>query len=139
MEQIYGKFNDHLVLNNLSSMVGIYSSLDYNLCILLNNRRLASLAAANQAGLNHVSNGSGCDINPYPELEYHIACLFIVFVANALPLLARQESSLYHLDLEANENNCHCIAYSINVLMVRNLFLIITKFCSDHRTLLKLY
>lgn len=116
MERIYAHFNEQLMLNNLCASVGISSHLDYNLCSILNNRRIAILATANQAGLNLSINGTGN--TSYQELEYHIACLFIVFVANAFPRLARQDSSLYRLDLEANENNCHCIAYAINTLMV---------------------
>ncbi|CAH8495980.1 unnamed protein product [Schistosoma guineensis] len=116
MERIYAHFNEQLMLNNLCASVGISSHLDYNLCSILNNRRIAILATANQAGLNLSINGTGNA--SYQELEYHIACLFVVFVANAFPRLARQDSSLYRLDLEANENNCHCIAYAVNTLMV---------------------
>nr|CAH8838429.1 unnamed protein product [Trichobilharzia regenti] len=117
MERIYAHFNEQLMLNNLCSSVGIPSHLDYNLCSILNNRRMAALATANQAGLNLTVNGTTGGLS-YQELEYHIACLFVVFVANAFPRLARHESSLYRLDLEANENNCHCIAYAVNTLMV---------------------
>lgn len=116
MERIYAHFNEQLMLNNLCASVGISSHLDYNLCSILNNRRIAILATANQAGLNLSINGTSNA--SYQELEYHIACLFVVFVANAFPRLARQDSSLYRLDLEANENNCHCIAYAVNTLMV---------------------
>lgn len=115
MELIYARFNEQLVLSNLSASMGISSDLDYSLCSLLNGRRMAALSAANQGGL---LNGSGGPGTVFPELDYHIACLFIVFVANAFPRLARQDTSLYHLDLEATENNCHCIAYSVNTLMV---------------------
>ncbi|KAK4469709.1 hypothetical protein MN116_006617 [Schistosoma mekongi] len=114
MERIYAHFNEQLMLNNLCASVGISSDLDYNLCSILNNRRIAALATANQAGLNVTMNGNAS----YQELEYHIACLFVVFVANAFPRLARQDSSFYRIDLEANENNCHCIAYAVNTLMV---------------------
>ncbi|KAH8859240.1 Nck-associated protein 1 [Schistosoma japonicum] len=113
-ERIYAHFNEQLMLNNLCASVGISSDLDYNLCSILNNRRIAALATANQAGLNVTMNGNAS----YHELEYHIACLFVVFVANAFPRLARQDSSFYRIDLEANENNCHCIAYAVNTLMV---------------------
>ncbi|KAF6777647.1 hypothetical protein AHF37_02917 [Paragonimus kellicotti] len=116
MEMIYARFNSQLVLNNLSSSMGILSDLDYSLCAILNSRRQAMLAAASQASAAQVGGIHAAGV--YPDLDYHIACLFIVFVANALPRLARQENSLYHLDLEANENNCHCIAYSVNALMV---------------------
>lgn len=108
MEVIYARFDSQLVLNNLSAGMGILSDLDYSLCAILNNRRRAMLAAA--------AAGAAAS---FPDLDYHIACLFIVFVANALPRLARLESSLYRLELEANENNCHCIAYSLNTIMVR--------------------
>ncbi|CAL8091623.1 unnamed protein product [Calicophoron daubneyi] len=115
LETIYARFDSQLVLNNLSASFGILSDLDYSLCAILNSRRTAALAAASQAN----ATGAGSPGGPaFQDLDYHIACLFIVFVANALPRLARQDSSLYHLDLEANENNSHCIAYSVNALMV---------------------
>ncbi|OON15061.1 Tat pathway signal sequence domain protein, partial [Opisthorchis viverrini] len=115
METIYARLNSQLVLINLSSSMGVLSDLDYSLCALLNSRRQAMLLTASQAA---AAGGGASPAVMYPDLDYHIACLFIVFVANALPRLARQENSLYHLDLEANENNCHCIAYSVNALMV---------------------
>lgn len=96
--------------------MGILSDLDYSLCAILNSRRSAALAANQQTNAGGPMNGAGAV--PFPDLDYHIACLFIVFVANALPRLARQDSSAYHLDLEANENNSHCLAYSVNALMV---------------------
>ncbi|TPP58153.1 NCK-associated protein 1 [Fasciola gigantica] len=116
VETIYARFDSQLVLNNLSASMGILSDLDYSLCAILNSRRSAALAASQQANAGGPMNGVGAV--PFPDLDYHIACLFIVFVANALPRLARQESSAYHLDLEANENNTHCLAYSVNALMV---------------------
>ncbi|CAH8612598.1 unnamed protein product [Dicrocoelium dendriticum] len=115
MESIYAHFNSQLVLNNLSSCMGILSDLDYSLCAILNSRRQAMLATASQSS---APGGAAGLAAVYPELDYLIAGLFIVFVANALPRLARQEGSLYHLDLEASENNSHCLAYSVNALMV---------------------
>ncbi|VDP92119.1 unnamed protein product [Echinostoma caproni] len=117
VETIYARFDSQLVLNNLSASMGILSDLDYSLCAILNSRRSAALAASQQANAGGTINGAGGSV-PFPDLDYHISCLFIVFVANALPRLARQESSAYHLDLEANENNTHCLAYSVNALMV---------------------
>ena len=80
--------------------------------------------------VNEMSSASGltCDVDPTlinalrqqkterKENEYEIACLLMVFVAVAIPKLARQDSSVYKASLEGNVNNCHCLALAVNQL-----------------------
>ncbi|VDI73344.1 NCK-associated protein 1, partial [Mytilus galloprovincialis] len=80
--------------------------------------------------VNEMSSASGlsCDIDPTlinalrqqkserRENEYEVACLLMVFVAVAIPKLARQDSSVYKASLEGNVNNCHCLALAVNQL-----------------------
>lgn len=46
--------------------------------------------------------------------EYQIACLLIVFVAVAIPKLARNENCYYKPNLDAHANNAHCLAEAVN-------------------------
>ena len=83
-----------------------------------------------QQVVNEMSSASGltCDVDPTlinalrqqkterKENEYEIACLLMVFVAVAIPKLARQDSSVYKASLEGNVNNCHCLALAVNQL-----------------------
>ncbi|XP_052066391.1 nck-associated protein 1-like isoform X4 [Mytilus californianus] len=80
--------------------------------------------------VNEMSSASGlsCDVDPTlinalrqqkserRENEYEVACLLMVFVAVAIPKLARQDSSVYKAALEGNVNNCHCLALAVNQL-----------------------
>ncbi|CAG2248603.1 NAP125 [Mytilus edulis] len=80
--------------------------------------------------VNEMSSASGlsCDVDPTlinalrqqkserRENEYEVACLLMVFVAVAIPKLARQDSSVYKASLEGNVNNCHCLALAVNQL-----------------------
>ncbi|XP_003739913.2 membrane-associated protein Hem [Galendromus occidentalis] len=54
--------------------------------------------------------------NESPDEEYQMACLLMVFLAVALPRLARSEASLYRPSLESHQNNIHCLAQAINGL-----------------------
>ncbi|XP_076116135.1 nck-associated protein 1-like isoform X1 [Mytilus galloprovincialis] len=83
-----------------------------------------------QQVVNEMSSASGlsCDVDPTlinalrqqkserRENEYEVACLLMVFVAVAIPKLARQDSSVYKASLEGNVNNCHCLALAVNQL-----------------------
>lgn len=74
------------------------------------------------------SAGLQCEVDPVlcqalrahkekkPEEDSLIWALFLVFVAVALPSLAYRDASEYNADLEAHENNAHCMAASINRL-----------------------
>lgn len=48
------------------------------------------------------------------EEEYRTSCLLMVFLAVSIPLLARDEKSLYDAQLVAHGNNCHTMARAIN-------------------------
>lgn len=48
------------------------------------------------------------------EDEHLLACLLMVFVAVAIPKLARSETSVYRSSLEGHANNIHCIATAVN-------------------------
>lgn len=72
------------------------------------------------------SAGLQCEVDPVlcqalrvhkekrPEEDSLIWSLFLVFAAVALPSLAYREASDYNADLEAHENNAHCMAAAIN-------------------------
>lgn len=74
------------------------------------------------------SAGLQCEVDPVlcqalrahkekkPEEDSLVWALFLVFVAVALPSLAYRDASEYNADLEAHENNAHCMAASINRL-----------------------
>lgn len=74
------------------------------------------------------SAGLQCEIDPVlcqalrghkekkPEDDSLIWSLFLVFAAVALPSLAYRDASDYNADLEAHENNAHCMAVAINRL-----------------------
>lgn len=72
------------------------------------------------------SAGLQCELDPVlcEALRVHkekksdedsvVWALFLVFVAVALPSLAYRDSSDYNADLEAHENNAHCMSASIS-------------------------
>lgn len=74
------------------------------------------------------SAGLQCEVDPVlcqalrvykekkPDEDSLVWSLFLVFVAVALPSLAYRETSEYNADLEAHENNAHCMAASISRL-----------------------
>ncbi|NWX94076.1 NCKPL protein, partial [Nothoprocta pentlandii] len=48
-----------------------------------------------------------------PEEDYKVACLLLVFVAVALPLLASDPASVYNTEMDGYNNNIHCLAKAI--------------------------
>lgn len=48
------------------------------------------------------------------EEEHKLACLLMVFLAVSIPVLARDEGSMYLPELGAYGNSCHCIALAVN-------------------------
>nr|VZI54795.1 unnamed protein product [Spirometra erinaceieuropaei] len=112
-------FDSQLLTANLCSAMGLPTELDPGICHYLRSRRqlAASTAAAASGGAGGAAQVNGGSMN----LDYHVACLFIVFAANALPQLARAEGCKYHINLEANEGNIHCIAYAVTAIMVGDL------------------
>ncbi|KAL7063591.1 hypothetical protein AAHC03_0160 [Spirometra sp. Aus1] len=109
-------FDSQLLTANLCSAMGLPTELDPGICHYLRSRRqlAASTAAAASGGAGGAAQVNGGSMN----LDYHVACLFIVFAANALPQLARAEGCKYHINLEANEGNIHCIAYAVTAIMI---------------------
>lgn len=109
-------FESQLLTANLCSAMGMPTELDPGICHYLRSRRQssASVAAVSGGGSGGNAQVNGGSVN----LDYHVACLFIVFAANALPQLARAEGCKYHINLEANEGNIHCIAYAVTAIMI---------------------
>ncbi|XP_077986054.1 nck-associated protein 1-like [Glandiceps talaboti] len=78
--------------------------------------------------VNEMASAAGlpCDIDPAlvsalkqqqsdnAEDDYRISCLLMVFIAVAIPSLARSEATFYKAYLEGHGNNCHCIAKAVN-------------------------
>lgn len=113
-EQVNRLLEVQLLASNLCSAMGLSSDgLDAGLCDLL---RQTQRSSTNMNG-GSASPSSAAESNV--NLQYHIACLFIVFVANALPQLAKVSGCAYRVNLAANEGNLHCIAYAVTTLMVR--------------------
>ncbi|CAH8493040.1 unnamed protein product [Heterobilharzia americana] len=110
MERIYAHFNEQLMLNNLCASVGIPSDLDYNLCSILNNRRMAALATANQAGLNLTVSMFSL-LRP-GDLE-----------ARSKEFLALASSNLLRLGLETSSS--FCLPRSVVVILIHCQVLVI--------------
>ncbi|VDL61930.1 unnamed protein product [Hymenolepis diminuta] len=101
-----------LLASNLCAAMGLTTDgLDAGLCELLRFNQRAS------SSLNGGAGSTAPTAEPPLNLQYHIACLFIVFVANALPQLAKVSGCAYQINLAANEGNMHCIAYAVTTLM----------------------
>lgn len=80
--------------------------------------------------VNEMASAAGlpCDIDPalcaalrlkkpeQSENNYLTGCLLMVFVAVALPRLARNDMSFFKASLEGHANNIHCLAKAINSL-----------------------
>nr|CUU97887.1 hypothetical transcript [Hymenolepis microstoma] len=102
-----------LLTSNLCAAMGLTTDgLDAGLCEILRfNQRTSS-------SMNGGAGPTAPTAEPPLKLQYHIACLFIVFVANALPQLAKVSGCAYQVNLAANEGNMHCIAYAVTTLMI---------------------
>lgn len=114
-QQLARLLEAQLLTSNLCIAMGLpCDGLDAGLCALLrqSHRSLSTISS----GMNN--GASSTTAEPPINLEYHIACLLIVFVANALPQLARVDGCPYRLNLAANEGNTHCIAYALTTVMV---------------------
>lgn len=78
--------------------------------------------------VNELASAAGftCDVDPTlcsalasqkvdnRDDEYRTACLLMVFLAVSIPMLARDEKSLYDAQLVAHGNNSHTLARAIN-------------------------
>lgn len=113
-ERVVRLLEAQLLTSSLCAAMGIScDGLDAGLCELLR------LTQRSSSSWNGGSGSTAPTAEPPLNLQYHIACLFIVFVANALPQLARVSGCAYQVNLAANEGNTHCIAYAVTTLMVR--------------------
>ncbi|VDD83992.1 unnamed protein product [Mesocestoides corti] len=103
-----------LLTSNLCTTMGLScDGLDARLCALLRQ------AHRSPSSMNGSGGGATAPTAESPlNLQYHIACLLIVFVANALPQLARVNGCAYLVNLSANEGNMHCIAYAVTTIMI---------------------
>ncbi|VDN96393.1 unnamed protein product [Rodentolepis nana] len=102
-----------LLTSNLFAAMGLTTDgLDAGLCDLLRFNQRTSSCMNGGAGLTAPT------AEPPLKFQYDIACLFIVFVANALPQLAKVSGCSYQVNLAANEGNMHCIAYAVTTLMI---------------------
>ncbi|CAK8685235.1 nck-associated protein 1-like isoform X1 [Clavelina lepadiformis] len=94
-------FKDHILsdtdikvtlnINELASAAGLSCNIDPTLCNALASQKVENA-----------------------DDEYKIACLLMVFLAVAIPVLARDEKSLFQAELVAHGNNCHCLARAVN-------------------------
>ncbi|ESO00384.1 hypothetical protein HELRODRAFT_101134 [Helobdella robusta] len=78
--------------------------------------------------VNEMASAAGlsCDVDPAlcaalrqqkpGEDDYTVACLLMVFIAVAIPRLARTESSIFKPAYEGHNNNIHCLSKAINSL-----------------------
>ncbi|XP_013397025.1 nck-associated protein 1 isoform X2 [Lingula anatina] len=82
-----------LIVNEMASAAGLPCDIDPALCNALR-------AQKNETG----------------EDEYNVSCLLMVFIAVALPKLARTEASTFRAALEGHVNNSHCLGKAINSL-----------------------
>uniref|UniRef100_H2ZNY3 Nck-associated protein 1 n=1 Tax=Ciona savignyi TaxID=51511 RepID=H2ZNY3_CIOSA len=78
-------------VNELATAAGIPCEIDPTLCSALSSQKIEN-----------------------PDEEYKVACLLMVFLAVAIPVLARNERSVFLPELVAHGNNCHCLARAVN-------------------------
>lgn len=86
---------DSMIVNEMASAAGLSCDIDPALCAALRAQK-----PTQEIGEN----------------DYNIACLLMVFVAVAIPKLARAEMSIYKCALEGHANNIHCLAKAVNSL-----------------------
>lgn len=84
---------DSMIVNEMASAAGLPCDIDPALCAALRSQKT-------EAG----------------EDDYIISCLLMVFIAVALPRLARTDNTSYKAALEGHTNNVHCLAKAVNAL-----------------------
>jgi len=94
------------------------------------NGQDSMLASIRSQIVNEMASAAGmpCDIDPAlcaalrsqktdaGEDDYNIACLLMVFIAVAIPQLAKSNLAMFKAALEGHTNNVHCLAKAINSL-----------------------
>ncbi|ELU15795.1 hypothetical protein CAPTEDRAFT_228503 [Capitella teleta] len=84
---------DSTIVNEMASAAGLPCDIDPALCAALRPQR----AEMGEDG-------------------YNVACLLMVFIAVAIPKLARSDFAFYKANLEGHANNIHCLGKAINAL-----------------------
>ncbi|KAK2153078.1 hypothetical protein LSH36_308g01013 [Paralvinella palmiformis] len=84
---------DSMIVNEMASAAGLPCDIDPALCAALRSQK-----------------------TEVAEDDYKIACLMMVFVAVALPRLARSDFAVFKASLEGHANNIHCLGRAINAL-----------------------
>ncbi|CAF1393608.1 unnamed protein product [Rotaria magnacalcarata] len=104
----------HLLINEMISSTGTSTIIDSTLCQALINQK------------NSMNNNNTTASDQTPSInesdEYILSCLIMVYIAVALPRLARLESTKYIVALDAHANNCHCLIRAINTLITTFFF-----------------
>ena len=103
----------HLLINEMISSTGISTTIDSTLCQALINQKNSMNNPSNTSDPSSVNNESE---------EYILSCLILVYIAVALPRLAKLESTKYIVALDAHANNCHCLVRAINTLITTFFF-----------------
>jgi NCK-associated protein 1 len=103
----------HLLINEMISSTGTSTIIDSTLCQALINQKNS---------MNNNNNNSDQTSTNNESEEYILSCLIMVYIAVALPRLARLESTKYIVALDAHANNCHCLIRAINTLITTFFF-----------------
>jgi NCK-associated protein 1 len=84
---------DSMIVNEMASAAGLPCDIDPALCAALRSQKSEAL-----------------------EDDYNLSCLLMVFIAIALPRLARSDGTVFKAAMEGHVNNVHCLAKAINSL-----------------------
>jgi NCK-associated protein 1 len=103
----------HLLINEMISSTGTSTMIDSTLCQALINQKNS---------INNNTNNSDQSTTNNESEEYILSCLILVYIAVALPRLAKLESTKYIVALDAHANNCHCLIRAINTLITTFFF-----------------
>jgi len=103
----------HLLINEMISSTGTSTIIDSTLCQALINQKNS---------INNTNNSDQISSTNNESEEYILSCLIMVYIAVALPRLARLESTKYIVALDAHANNCHCLIRAINTLITTFFF-----------------
>lgn len=109
-------FQVSITINELAAAAGIRCDVDPALC-----QALASATKVSTDIIVCVLNPDSAYFNAInrfqnesPDEEHKLACLLMVFLAVSIPVLARDEGSIFLPEYGAHQNSCHCIAFAVN-------------------------
>lgn len=106
----------HLLINEMISSTGSSTIIDSTLCQALINQKNTM---NNNLTNNHHADPTSAS---HDTEDYNLSCLILVYIAVALPRLARLESTKYIVALDAHANNSHCLIRAINTLITTFFF-----------------